>query len=88
MSLFCIGSISWCCFVVPLFHWCLSIPLFDGVPIQFVIFNPSMKSPEELNSLLSNSFVVSPGLLYHLIRRDPERLSKEAFTSNLTVSSK
>ena len=33
MSSFCIGSISWCCFVVPLFHWCFPVPLFCGVPI-------------------------------------------------------
>ena len=41
-----------------------------------------MKSPVELNSLLSNSFVLSPGLLYHLIRRDTGRLANETFTSN------
>ena len=30
----------------------------------------SMKTPVELNSLLSNFFCYTPGLLYHLIRRD------------------
>ena len=35
-----------------------------------------------------NYFVVSPGLLYHLIRRDSARLANEAFTSNPIVSSK
>ena len=35
-----------------------------------------------------NSFVISPGLLYHLIRRDSGRLANEAFTSNPTVCSK
>ena len=34
------------------------------------------------------SFVISPGLLYHLIRRDSGRLANEAFTSNPTVCSK
>ena len=47
----------------------------------------SMKSPMELNSLLSK-FVISPGLLYHLIRRDSGRLANEAFSSNPIVSSK
>ena len=47
-----------------------------------------MKSPVELNSLLSKFFVVSPGLLYHPIRRDTGRLTNEAFTSNPIVSSK
>ena len=35
-----------------------------------------------------NSFVISSGLLYHLIRRDSRRLANEAFTSNPIVSSK
>ena len=43
----------------------------------------SMKTPVELNS-----FVISPGLLYHLIRRDYGRLANEAFTSNPVVSLK
>ena len=47
-----------------------------------------MKTPVELNSLFSKFFVISPGLVYHLIRRDTGRLANEAFTSNLIVSSK
>ena len=43
----------------------------------------SMKSPVELNSLFS-IFFYSPGLLYHLIRRDTGR---PVFTSNPIVSS-
>ena len=44
-----------------------------------------MKSTVELwNS--QNSFVVSPGLLYNLIRRDTGQLANEAFTSNPIVS--
>ena len=35
-----------------------------------------------------NSFVIAPGLLHHLIRRDTGRLASEAFTSNPIVSSK
>ena len=46
-----------------------------------------MKSPLELNSLLSKLFC-SPGLLYHLIRRDTGRLANEVFMSNLIVSSR
>ena len=48
----------------------------------------SMKITVELNTFSQNSFVVSPGLLCHLIRRDTERLANEAFTSNPIVSSK
>ena len=48
----------------------------------------SMKSSVKLNSLYQNSFVISPGSLYHLIRRDPGRLANEAFTSNPIVSLK
>ena len=52
-----------------------------------------MKSPVELNeksrgALSQNVFVISPGLLYHMIRRDAGRLAKEAFASNPIVSSK
>ena len=43
----------------------------------------SMKSPVELNSILSKFF-----LLYYLIRRDSGRLVNEAFTSNPIASSK
>ena len=46
----------------------------------------TMKSPVELNSLYQNSFLMSPGLLYHLIRRESGRLANEAFTSNSIVS--
>ena len=35
-----------------------------------------------------NYFVMSPGLLYHLIRRDYGRLANEVFTSNPIVSLK
>ena len=48
----------------------------------------SMKSPVELNSLLSKFFCLSPGSLHHLIRRDSGRLANEAFTSNPIISSK
>ena len=48
----------------------------------------SMKSSVELNSLLSIFFDISPGQLYHLIRRDAGRLANEVFTSNPIVSSK
>ena len=47
-----------------------------------------MKSPVEMNRFYQHSFVLSPGLLYHLIWRDSGRLANEAFTSNPIVSSK
>ena len=47
-----------------------------------------MKSPLELNSLLSKFFCYITWLLYQLIRRDSGRLAHEAFTSNAIVSSK
>ena len=56
-------------------------------PANSVCNFQSMKSPVELNILLSK-FVISRGLLYHLIRRDSGRLEYDAFTSNPIVSSK
>ena len=49
-----------------------------------------MKSPVEMKNpvFYQNSLVISPGLLYHLIRSDSGRLASKAFTSNLIVSSK
>ena len=46
----------------------------------------SMKSP--VITFSQNSFVISPGLLYDLIKRDTGRLENETFTLNLIVSSK
>ena len=40
-----------------------------------------MKSPVEQNNLLSDFFI------YHLIKRDTERLANEVFTSNPIASS-
>ena len=53
--------------------------------IQFVIFNP-WKVPWNWIAFYQNSFVISPGLLYHLIRRNTGRLANEAITSNPIVS--
>ena len=39
MSSFCIGSISWCCFVVTLFHCSSHVPLFRGIPIVLPVFS-------------------------------------------------
>ena len=49
-----------------------------------------MKSPVEMKSpvFYQNSLVISPGLLYHLIRRSSGRLASKAFTSNRIASSK
>ena len=55
--------------------------------IQFVIFNP-WKLTWNWIAFYQNSFVISPGLLYHLIRRDNGRLANEAVTSNPIVSLK
>ena len=54
---------------------------------KFVIFNP-WKASWNWIAFYQNSFVISPGSLYHLIRRDPGRLTNEAFTANPIVSSK
>ena len=54
---------------------------------QFVIFNP-WKDPWNWIAFYQNSFVISSGLLYHLIRRDSGRLANEDVTSNPIVSSK
>ena len=48
----------------------------------------SMKSPVQLNSLLSKFFCYITWLLYQLIRRESGRLAHEAFTSNPIFSSK
>ena len=37
-SSFCIGSISWCCFVVLLLCWCSLVPLFWDIPIVPPVF--------------------------------------------------
>ena len=46
------------------------------------------KVPWNWIAFTQNSFVISPGLFYHLIRRDTGQLANEAFTSNPIVSSK
>ena len=45
----------------------------------------SMKSPMELIAFSQNSFVISPGLLHDLIRRENKLLANEAFMSNTIV---
>ena len=50
----------------------------SGTPHQFVIFNP-WKVPWNWIAFYQNSFVISPVLLYHLVRRDTGRLENEAF---------
>ena len=47
-----------------------------------------MKSPVELNSLLSKFFCYIIWLLYQLIRRDTGRLENEAFMPNPIASLK
>ena len=67
-------------------YLCYLVVLLSEVTIHTVCNFQSMKSPVEAFS--QNSFVISPGLLYHLIRRDSGRLANDAFTSNPIVSSK
>ena len=38
MSWFCIGSISWCCFVVTFFRSSSHVPLFRGISIVLSVF--------------------------------------------------
>ena len=55
--------------------------------IPFVTFN-RWNVPWNLIAFFQNSFVISPGLLYYLIRRDVGRLANEAFSSNPIFTSK
>ena len=55
--------------------------------IQFVIFIP-WKVPWKWIAFFQIYFVISLGLLYHMIRRDSELFANEAFTSSSIVSSK
>ena len=45
----------------------------------------SMNSPMEIIAFSQNSFVISPGLLHDLIRRENKLLANEAFMSNTIV---
>ena len=40
MTLFCIGSISWCCFVVPLLFSCSTIPWYSDCPASIRLYVP------------------------------------------------
>ena len=64
------------------------LPLLESQWNNTVCNFQSMKSPVELNSLLSKFFCYITWSLYQLIRRDTARLANEAFTSNPIVSSK
>ena len=77
--LFCDDTFVICC--------ALSMDILWQYSNQFVIFSP-WKVPWNWIAFDQNSFVVSPGLLYHLIRCGSGRLANEAFTSNFIVSSK
>ena len=77
------GFLKWICF-----HRFYLKP-FSLQNIYSVCNFPSMKSPPwNWMAFYQNSFVTSPGSLYHLIRRDSGRLANEVFTSNPIVSSK
>ena len=42
---FCIGIISWCCFIVPLFRCTSHVPLFRGIQIVPPVFRYSASAP-------------------------------------------
>ena len=83
----------------PLHEKCPNLEFFSGLHfpvfglntaiygVQFVIFKP-WKVPWNWIAFYQDFFVISHGLLYHLIRGNTRRLPNEAFTSNLIVSSK
>ena len=54
---------------------------------QFVTFSP-WKVPWNWIAFYQNSFLISPGLFYHLIRHDTGWLENQVFTPNPIVSSK
>ena len=64
MSLFCIGSIFWCCFVVPLFRGCLPVPLFHGIQIVPPVFCCSASVPvvHQCSASVPSVFRSSPGV--------------------------
>ena len=66
-----------------------STGLFMGWKLQTqpIISNP-WKVPRNYIAFSQKSFVLSPGLLYHLIRRDSGRLANKVFTSNPIFSLK
>ena len=43
--LFCIDSISWYYFAVPLFCWCSLVPFFCGIPFVLLVFHCSTSVP-------------------------------------------
>ena len=53
--------------------------------VEVYYFNP-WSGPWNWIVFSKNSFVISPGLLHHLIRRDIGRLVNDAFTSNPIIS--
>ena len=67
--------------------WYLTCRLIPTCRFQFVIVSPR-KVPWNWIAFYQNPFVLSPGQLYHLIRRDTGRLANEAFTANPIVPSK
>ena len=73
--------------VTELFVFSLSL-LERGIYEKSVCNFQSMKSPLELNGVLSKFFCFITWLLYQLIRRNTGRLANKVFTSNPTVSSK
>ena len=80
----CIGSISWCFFVVPLFRWCSSVSPFCSISIILSVFRYSTSVPVFRQFWCSG---VLPVFLSGGIRvRIPHELDVVAFWSwNLNV---
>ena len=64
-----------------------SFSFFSFIFVKLVTFNPWKVSWNWI-VFSQNCFAISPGFLYHLIRRYTGRPGNEAFTSNRIVSSK
>ena len=72
MLSFCIGSISWYCFVVPVFHCSSSISLFRGAPIVLPVFCCSANVPVFRRCSAFRSPVFRCSWFYSLPRESPK----------------
>ena len=66
ISTFCIGSISWCCFVVTLFRCTSHVPLFRGLPIVLPVLRCSASVPVLLRCSVFRSFVFRCSWFYSM----------------------
>ena len=66
MSSLCIGSISWCCFVVPLLCWYSLLPLFCDIPIVLPVFRCSISIPPLIRCSVSRCSVFRCSWFYSM----------------------